>query len=117
VVERRVLALAQQATTDATQAGFTIVGPANGPGVSGIVSVSSTNRDMARLHKSLESAGIVTSLRHLRDGRKCLRLSPHFYNREEEVAEVIGRIRTGGSRVRKSLKTRRKRARLATKKV
>jgi cysteine desulfurase / selenocysteine lyase len=110
-VEARVLALARRATADATRAGLTIVGPANGPGVSGIVSVSSAKRDMAQLHKSLEEAGIITSLRHLRDGKKCLRLSPHFYNMEEEVADAIGGIHSGGNRARNSLKTRRKRAR------
>jgi selenocysteine lyase/cysteine desulfurase len=108
-VETRVLALARQATADATQAGFTVVGPATGPGVSGIVSMSSTRLDMARLHKNLEAAGIVTSLRYLRDGRKCLRLSPHFYNQEKEVADAIGRIHSGGNRARKTLKTRGKR--------
>jgi selenocysteine lyase/cysteine desulfurase len=111
-VETRVLALARRVAADATRAGLTIVGSANGAGVSGIVSVSSTKRDVARLHKSLEAAGIVTSLRYLRDGRKCLRLSPHFYNREEEVIDAIGRICSDGNRVRNSLKTRRKRVRL-----
>jgi selenocysteine lyase/cysteine desulfurase len=92
-VEARVLALAQQAIVLATNAGFAVVGPSKGPGVSGIVAVSSAGRDMAKLHGNLSAAKIVTSLRCLRDGRKCLRFSPHFYNRDEEVAGSIALIR------------------------
>ncbi|MEI6034078.1 MAG: hypothetical protein WCS65_07340 [Verrucomicrobiae bacterium] len=39
-------------------------------------------------------AGIVASLRSLRDGSKWLRFSPHFYNtisEMEKVAVVLGR--------------------------
>ena len=92
-VEARVLALAQQAILLAANAGFTVVGPSMGPGVSGIVTVSSAGRDMAELHGNLAAAKIVTSLRCLRDGRKCLRFSPHFYNRDEEVAKSVALIR------------------------
>jgi selenocysteine lyase/cysteine desulfurase len=96
-VEARVLALARQAIASATKAGFAIVGPTEGMGLSGIVSVSSEGEDVARLHASLEAAKIITSLRYLRDGRKCLRLSPHFYNRDEEAAGSVEQIRSGGN--------------------
>jgi selenocysteine lyase/cysteine desulfurase len=93
-VEARVLALARQAIAGATKAGFGVVGPVEGPGVSGIVSVSSGDRDAGKLHAGLDAAKIATSLRYLRDGRKCLRLSPHFYNREEEIADCVERIQS-----------------------
>jgi selenocysteine lyase/cysteine desulfurase len=93
-VETRVLALARQAIAGATEAGFGVVGPVEGTGVSGIVSVSSEERDMTNLHAGLDTAKIATSLRYLRDGRRCLRFSPHFYNREEEIADTVARIQS-----------------------
>jgi selenocysteine lyase/cysteine desulfurase len=49
-------------------------------------------RDVAKLHAELEAAQVVTSLRYCRDGRQCLRLSPHFYNREEEIVKLFAQI-------------------------
>jgi selenocysteine lyase/cysteine desulfurase len=103
-VEARVLALARLAIAEATKAGFAVVGPVKGPGVSGIVTLSSADRDMAALHERLDGAKIIASLRHLRDGRRCLRLAPHFYNREEEIAGSIERVRSGARRPRNTLK-------------
>jgi selenocysteine lyase/cysteine desulfurase len=87
-VEARVLALAQQIVTQASRAGFAVVGPTDGAGLSGIVSLSSEATDMAKLHAKLNAANVITSLRHVRDGRKCLRLSPHLYNRDEELPRL-----------------------------
>jgi len=87
-VEARVLALAQQIVTQASRAGFAVVGPTDGAGLSGIVSLSSETTDMAKLHAKLNAANVITSLRHLRDGRKCLRLSPHLYNRDEDLPRL-----------------------------
>jgi cysteine desulfurase / selenocysteine lyase len=108
-VEARVLALAGLAITDATKAGFAVVGPVEEPGVSGIVSLSSEDQDVVALHQKLDSAKIIASLRHLRDGKKCLRLAPHFYNREEEITSSIERIQAGAKRSRNALKANRKR--------
>jgi selenocysteine lyase/cysteine desulfurase len=108
-VEARVLALARQAIASATKAGFAIVGPTEGVGLSGIVSMSSEEQDVAKWHASLNAARIITSLRYLRDGRKGLRLSPHFYNRDEEVAETVERIRSGGNKSHNPLRMREKR--------
>ena len=109
-VEARVLTLARQAIASATKAGFAIVGPTDGIGLSGIVSMSSESQDVAKLHASLNAARIITSLRYLRDGRKSLRLSPHFYNRDEEVAGTIEQIRSDGNKSHNPLRIREKRA-------
>jgi selenocysteine lyase/cysteine desulfurase len=87
-VEQRVLALARQVISQAAQAGLTIVGPSGGAGLSGIVSLWSETKDMAQAYARLNLGNVVTSLRHTRDGKKCLRLSPHFYNREEELPQL-----------------------------
>jgi cysteine desulfurase / selenocysteine lyase len=93
-VEARVLALARRAISCAAKAGLAVVGPMEGLGLSGIVSVTSEQQDITKRHARLNAAGIVTSLRHLRDGRKCLRLAPHFYIREEEVTRAVEQSRT-----------------------
>jgi len=49
--------------------------------------------DMAAIHKKLTDAGVVTSLRTDRANKHYIRLSPHFYNTDEELKralEVLG---------------------------
>jgi len=87
-VEARVLTLARQTITQAARAGLGVIGPTEGPGLSGIVSLSCEGGDMAKMHARLNAANVITSLRHIRDGGKCLRLSPHFYNRDEELPQL-----------------------------
>ena len=91
-IEERVLGLAERAIAYGTKAGFSVLGATEGKGLSGIVSLSTGGRDVAKLHAKLEVARVVTSLRYCRDGRQCLRLSPHFYNTEEELAGVFAQI-------------------------
>jgi cysteine desulfurase/selenocysteine lyase len=61
--------------------------PAN---ASGITSFFKPDADLPALHQKLTAAGIITSLRADRKGRKHLRLSPHFYNTDAEVDRVLG---------------------------
>ncbi|MBA4148768.1 MAG: aminotransferase class V-fold PLP-dependent enzyme [Verrucomicrobia bacterium] len=56
---------------------------------SGIISFHRDETDLGELHKSLESGGIITSLRMDRAGRKYIRLSPHFYNTDAELHRVL----------------------------
>ncbi|HVV01481.1 MAG TPA: aminotransferase class V-fold PLP-dependent enzyme [Verrucomicrobiae bacterium] len=56
---------------------------------SGIVSFCKPGADMTTLHEKLTAANIVTSLRGARSGQKYIRLSPHFYNTEEELRRAL----------------------------
>ncbi|HMJ91491.1 MAG TPA: aminotransferase class V-fold PLP-dependent enzyme [Candidatus Acidoferrum sp.] len=56
---------------------------------SGIVTFFKPETDMGEIHQKLEAAGIITSLRLDRAGQAYLRLSPHFYNTDEELRRVI----------------------------
>jgi selenocysteine lyase/cysteine desulfurase len=60
--------------------------PAN---ASSIVTFDRPGVDAAALHARLTDAGIVSSLRTDRSGRKYIRLSPHFYNTDQELHRVI----------------------------
>jgi cysteine desulfurase / selenocysteine lyase len=60
--------------------------PENG---SAIISFYRENFDMSALHKKLEEANIVTSLRNDRSGQRYIRLSPHFYNTDAELNRVL----------------------------
>jgi selenocysteine lyase/cysteine desulfurase len=91
-IEERVLALAQRAVTGGLQKGLAVVGPDGGKGLSGIVSFAASDRDLGMLHGELVQAGIATSLRRLRDGAQCLRVSAHFCNREEEIDRFLAKL-------------------------
>ena len=71
--------------------GYTVLQPAAPPeNASGIVTFFQPDADMKELHAKLEAANIVTSLRADRAGQQYLRLSPHFYNTDEELRRVVG---------------------------
>lgn len=88
-IEERVLTLARHAIACGTKAGFCVLGAREGIGLSGIISLSRPGLDVARWHETLDAAKIVTSLRRCRDGTRCLRVSPHFYNRESEISKLF----------------------------
>lgn len=70
--------------------GYTVLQPAAPPeNGSSIVTFSRPGESMKELHTKLEAAGIFTSLRTDRAGQNYLRLSPHFYNTDEELRRVI----------------------------
>ncbi|HLH57302.1 MAG TPA: aminotransferase class V-fold PLP-dependent enzyme [Verrucomicrobiae bacterium] len=56
---------------------------------SGITSFYHKDRDVSPLHQKLTEARVSTSLRTDRKGQKYIRLSPHFYNTDEELKRVI----------------------------
>ncbi len=57
---------------------------------SGITSFYRPGEELAPLHQKLLDANIITSLRTDRKGQKYIRLSPHFYNTDQELLRVLG---------------------------
>ena len=55
----------------------------------GIITFSKPDTDLSALHEKLADANIATSLRADRNGGKYIRLSPHFYNTDEELERVL----------------------------
>lgn len=70
--------------------GYDVIGPTFPDQSSGITSFTSDNVDVVRLRQDLDDHGFVVSLRDSLDGRKCIRVSPHFYNTEDEIFRFIG---------------------------
>jgi selenocysteine lyase/cysteine desulfurase len=52
---------------------------------SGIVSFRRDDRDMPQLHAHLSQNHVFTTLRIDRQGRRFIRVSPHFYNTDSEL--------------------------------
>ena len=70
--------------------GFTVLQPSAPPeNASGIVTFFKPGADMKEVHAKLEAANIFPSLRADRAGQQYIRLSPHFYNTDEELRRVI----------------------------
>jgi len=70
--------------------GWTVLHPAPPPEHAGpILSFYREREDMAAWHQRLKDAGIATSLRADRGGRRYLRLSPHFYNTDAELHRLL----------------------------
>jgi selenocysteine lyase/cysteine desulfurase len=73
--------------------GCTVLNPESEPKHgSGITSFLKKDIDLSALHQKLLDHGIFTSLRTDRKGQKYIRLSPHFYNTDAELAKVIEHV-------------------------
>ncbi len=59
---------------------------------SAIISFYRPDGDVAPIHQKLTEANIVTSLRTDRTGKKYIRISPHFYNTDEELNRFLENV-------------------------
>jgi len=64
-------------------------GAAPPPRASGIISFYRPDTDMAGLQQTLHEARVTASLRADRAGRQYLRVSPHFYNTDSELEQLL----------------------------
>lgn len=72
------------------QKGYDVLQPAAPPeNASGIVTLFRAGQDMTELHTRLTEASVVTSLRADRSGQNYIRLSPHFYNTDDELRRTV----------------------------
>jgi len=90
-IEARLLDLRSFAEDRLQANRFRVMGFANRRSQkSGIITIAIDNADEAIAHaRRLRENKIDISLRHARSGLSCIRLSPHFYNTEAEIEEVI----------------------------
>jgi len=90
-IEARLLDLRTFAEDKLMAKGFRVLGFANRRSQkSGIITIAIENPETAIAQaRKLRDNRIDVSLRQTRAGVSCLRLSPHFYNTEDEIEEVI----------------------------
>ena len=90
-IEARLLDLRTFAEDKLLAKGFRVIGHANRRSQkSGITTIASENPATAVAQaRKLRDNRVDVSLRETRSGTSCLRLSPHFYNTEAELEEVI----------------------------
>jgi selenocysteine lyase/cysteine desulfurase len=67
--------------------------PVLAPCRSAIISVTHPEKDLSALHEKLKEQKIAVSNRQNREGTKIIRLSPHFYNTEQEIDRVAEAMR------------------------
>lgn len=89
-VSRRIRALRSALVEGLKERGYAIVGPEGGPAATGILSFAHPDSErIPKIYRFLGENGIVSSLRHDREGRVFIRFSPHFYNTGEEIDRVL----------------------------
>jgi cysteine desulfurase/selenocysteine lyase len=88
----RLAGFRQTLTETLAEMGYRVISP-NGPCGSGIISFTDENGDIMLLRRYLDSRGYIVSLRDTLDGGKCIRISPHFYNTDDEIAALLDEIR------------------------
>lgn len=73
--------------------GYTVLqGDAAPQNASGIVTFHQPGVDMAAVHQKLLEHQVQTSLRTDREGKKYIRVSPHFYNTDAELEKMLGLV-------------------------
>lgn len=92
-VAARILELKKYLVTSLLPHGFEIVPPPDGPNASGITTFRHPGVATAKLFRCLEEAEIVVSHRFDRAGIEYLRVSPHFYNTNEELDQMVSVLR------------------------
>jgi selenocysteine lyase/cysteine desulfurase len=90
-IEARLLDLRTHAEDKLLAAGFRVMGHANRRSQkSGIITLAIDQpQDAVTQARKLRDNRVDISLRQTRSGLSCLRLSPHFYNTEAEIEEVV----------------------------
>jgi cysteine desulfurase/selenocysteine lyase len=90
-IEARLLDLRSFAEDKLLAAKFRVIGFANRRSQkSGITTIAIENEaEAVAMARKLRDNRVDISLRQMRSGVSCLRLSPHFYNTEAEIEEVI----------------------------
>ena len=70
--------------------GYTVLQPKAGPeNASGITTFYKPDQEVTELHAHLQRNQVFTSLRQDRGGQRYIRISPHFYNTDEELTQLL----------------------------
>lgn len=89
-IARRLAGFRQMMFSTLNLKGYDVISPAEQG--SAIVSFTSRKLDIVSLRNELDNDGFVVSLRDTLEGGKCIRISPHFYNTEDEILSFLDRL-------------------------
>lgn len=71
------------------EAGYEVISPGVPNRAEGIVSFTHNKIDIPKLRAFLDSQAFIVSLRSTIDDRKCIRVSPHFYNLDDDISSLV----------------------------
>jgi cysteine desulfurase/selenocysteine lyase len=94
-VEARILGLSDSLERGLAERDYEIVSPRGGAERSGIICFRHPRRDTGEIFRALSEAGVIVSERE-----GSIRVSPHFYNTDEEIArffEILARATQVGA--------------------
>lgn len=83
-ISKRVLSHGRLLNNLITEKGYTVTSPSNTNEMSGIITFTHNRETIEEAYKRLCKAGVITTLRD-----KTIRFSPHFYNTEQQLKEVV----------------------------
>ncbi len=92
-IAARLRALRSQLLAGLRECGYEIVGVASVDCPTGITSFRPAEEDVGAVYRRLGETGFVVSLRDDPLGKRCLRVSPHFYNTEAEIASLLSQFK------------------------
>lgn len=92
-ISAHLLELKSQLVAGLEDLGYEIVGPRSGAAASSITTARCASRDLEATFHALTQRDIIASHRHDRQGREYLRFSPHLYNTDDEIDQLIRVLR------------------------
>jgi selenocysteine lyase/cysteine desulfurase len=90
-IAARIAQLRAALAPELVRRGYQLLGGDAASG-SGILSFLRPGDDMQRQYRALDADRIIVSLRQDPLGRACIRVAPHFYNSEAELARVLDKL-------------------------
>ncbi len=91
-VGRRIARFRELLVNRITELGYKVISPGDWTG-SSIVSFTGSEAEIVALREYLDKSGIIVSIRDTLDGRRCIRVAPHFYNTVEDIQALLDGIR------------------------
>ncbi len=91
-IAARLRTLRGQLLAGLRERGYEIAGMASGDCPTGITSFRPADGDVGSLYRRLGEKGFVLSLRDDPLGKRYIRVSPHFYNTEAEIASLLEQL-------------------------
>ncbi len=88
-IESRLMEVQNRLGSLISEKGYKVVSKFDSDSASGITSFTTTLPELLIVRKQLDDAGFVVSIRDGLTGGKFIRVAPHFYNTDDEIAAFL----------------------------